>query len=224
MSLKSDLADLDIKDYKLQKYLENLTDAVELVRNNVIIGDRESKVLVPKPSDNEYCRILPQRLLVDEIKFSGDLNGLALQSSNSMCCLLQHSNAQSIADVTFAVLNFNTVLVDTDGMHVSSSNQRVTIQHSGIYLFQAAATFNPAGTGTVRLIGLRVDGTTCFARMSVSPQGGSTPSLFVSNIITLKRAQYVEVFVYQDSGAPLTMVNTYDANQHGPKFSVHRLS
>ena len=227
MSLKSDLADIDIKDHKLQKYLESLTDAVELIRNNVIIGDRESKLLVPKPSDNEYCRILPRRLIVDEIKFNEDKNQLALRSSNSMWAQLTNSVDISIPNVTFTALTWDTKSFDTDGLFDSANPSRFTCQHDGIYAINVTMTFAAAAGGTTRILGIRrfLANVRGIARICVAPQGAAAAvSLTVPAIIGLSRGKYVEAFCYQDSGAALASQKLNTTTVACPFFQIHRLS
>jgi hypothetical protein len=226
MSLKSKLSDLEIKDQKLKSFLSDLTDSVEMLRNNIVISDYESKLMALDSSDNGFCRILPTRLLVDEIKFSEDLNQLPLRSSNSMFTQLTHSVAQAILTATFTPLNLNTEEFDTDTMHglAPLPNRQISIKHEGVYLVYATCTFPADAGGTTRLLGIEVNNTTCIARMSVPPQGASAPSLCAAAIRKLYPGDFLESFVYQDSGVTLNMVITVDQHQSGTRFAAHRLS
>lgn len=222
MSLKSKLADLEIKDQKLKSFLNDLIDTVSLVSDNVIISDREYKTMSLSRGDSNFCRIRPQRLIVDEIRFTDDLNNLTLRSSCTMWASANRTTTQPISSGAFTNIEFDNILQDTDSVW-DATNYRFNINHDGIYLAMCTATFEAHSGGTTRILGITRSGS-CRARISVAPQGISAPSLSVASINTFNKGQYVDAFVYQDSTVSLNILATQSSTQARAYLSLHRLS
>ena len=112
---------------------------------------------------------------------------------------------QSIATSTFTKVSFNTEFFDTNSNYDSATNYRFTPTAAGKYLVGGHVYWgNTAGAGGVSVF-IRKNGSD-YARLdqktgtaSISIMGGST--LVDMNGST----DYLEFFVYQDSGAALTI-------------------
>lgn len=139
---------------------------------------------------------------------------------NADGCRVKDSNAaQAIANAVWTTLTWDTDVFDASGMHDPvTNNSRITAGRAGRYLVCAGTEFavNSTGARFVRLIKngseIAMFNTGAFATYNVR--------LNVTTITTLTVGQYVEVQVFQNSGAPLNVV----ANSSASFFTAHQLS
>ena len=134
-----------------------------------------------------------------------------------------HSAAQLIANVTFTALAFNAERFDTDAVHdVATNNTRLTCKTAGKYLIGANVAFAPATGGALREAYLRLNGGNAIAYDRRPPQGAAGGGVFLNPhaVWDLAVNDYVEVFVYQDSGGAL---NVEAAGFYTPEFWMHRI-
>jgi len=123
------------------------------------------------------------------------------------------SGNQSIANATFTAVTFDSETFDTDAFHSTSSNtSRFTVPSgkAGKYLLTGVIAF-ATGTGTREVAiyknGAAVNyGVTLPA--SANPLGTYMP---ISYVLSLAVADYVEIFVYQNSGGALNVTFPEDA-------------
>jgi hypothetical protein len=120
---------------------------------------------------------------------------------------------QSIANATFTAVAFDAETFDTDAFHSTSTNtSRFTVPSgkAGKYLITGTIAF-ATGTGTREVAyyknGAAVNyGPTLPA--SANPLGTYIP---ISYVLSLAVADYVEIFVYQNSGGALNVTFPEDA-------------
>jgi hypothetical protein len=117
---------------------------------------------------------------------------------------LRASADQTISNNTFTALTWNTENFDTDGFHDNSTNtSRITIPSGkgGKYLINAGIMFGTAGGA--RIVRLRINGTDkLFAEFA----GNSTffQPYTLNEVFSLVATDYIEFFVYQNSGGNVT--------------------
>lgn len=139
-------------------------------------------------------------------------------------CDLTHSVSQSIANTTLQALVFDTEAHDTASYHSTSSNtSRITVPTAGTYLFLANASFDVNATG-VRFIWFVKNGaSTQRIGLAYAPATtGETPGLHSATVLKLSATDYVEAYVYQNSGGALNVLGD-DAAFGRTKFSCVRL-
>jgi hypothetical protein len=135
-------------------------------------------------------------------------------------CLITRTTAQSISNGSFTAITFDAESLDTDAFHSTVTNtSRITIPSGkdGKYLIFGQANFNANGTGR-RIVRVYKNG----ANQSASEAEGTAsasayPSVSPTLILSLVATDYIELFVYQDSGGSL------DVNSAGTKFAVQYL-
>jgi hypothetical protein len=131
-------------------------------------------------------------------------------------CRVYRNTSQSIPNVTDTVLAWNAVRYDTDGMWNSGTPTRLTAQTAGRYLLGAAVTFDGSSGGGWRQVALR---SSVSARVAIggSPARGAGAGTHVVPLVTdwlLSVGEYVETYVYHDSGGALSVV------PYGEPFSL----
>jgi hypothetical protein len=123
-------------------------------------------------------------------------------------CQVTGSSTQSIATGSFTALDWDLDLIDPTALHSTSSNtSNVYIKTSGYYLITAQIQFatNATGNRQIRLYksGVFIDRTT-----AVMIANASVPIFVTSSSPQyLVAGDYVSVYAYQNSGAPLDIVN-----------------
>jgi len=131
-----------------------------------------------------------------------------------------HNTTQSIADTTDVTLAFNAERYDTDTIHDNSTNNsRLTATTAGIYLITASVEFDGSASGNRWLV-VELNGTTKLAGHISRHSDGDTTYMSISTIYSLSATDYVEVYVYQNSGGPLNIRSTGNLS---PEFSMIRL-
>ena len=115
----------------------------------------------------------------------------------------QRLGPQSIPHYTETALLWDVENYDTDFLHSTSVNpSRITAPVKGAYAFDVAASFASNGTG-VRYICLIINGTNKFSETQVLGSAADNAYLQLSDTLYLDSGDYVEAFVYQNSGGSL---------------------
>ncbi|MBI2885248.1 MAG: hypothetical protein HYY15_03640 [Candidatus Omnitrophica bacterium] len=111
-----------------------------------------------------------------------------------------NSNAVSVPNNTELALPFDSEVYDTGDLHsTATSATRLVAKTAGKYLI--LGNVNWAGyAGGVRNLTVRVNGATDVASMNL-PGSAVSGQMFIVAHYTLAVNDYVELFVYQDSGA-----------------------
>jgi len=118
-----------------------------------------------------------------------------------------HSVAQSIPHNTWTVLAFDSQHYDTDNIHDPvTNNSRLTCKTAGKYVIWFFIRFLASATG-VRGILIRLNGITSIGNQAyTSPASGDAQTaLNISMTKDLVVNDYVEVVVFQNSGAALNV-------------------
>lgn len=123
---------------------------------------------------------------------------------NPPICEVIQTVAQSIPNAGTALL-WDTEIVDTDGMHSTTTNtSRVTIQTPGRYLLGGAVCFTANATGR-RGSWWSVNGVALSGGEAIyaSPSAGNPTTSARMRAIYLNAGDYLELFAFQDSGGAL---------------------
>lgn len=131
-----------------------------------------------------------------------------------------HSAHQSIDNITWTPLAFNSERYDTDEIHDPvTNNSRLTCKTPGKYLIVAHLEFQPNATG-IRVANITLDTVTLIVRKVSLPPSTDNCSLNLSTIVDMALNQYVRVIVYQSSGGNLLV---YSTPQLSPEFMMQRI-
>lgn len=139
------------------------------------------------------------------------------------CARVYHNANISIANNTTTVLPFNSENFDTDNIHdTATNNTRLTCKTSGKYQITANVAW-ALGTGGRRGVNIKLNGIAFnyIASQESSPQPDNV-GYAVQNVTTLYNlnvGDYVEVEVYQSSGASLNI----QASNYTPLFMMAKV-
>jgi hypothetical protein len=132
-------------------------------------------------------------------------------------CKATRTGTVGIPDGTLTVVNWTSEIYDTDTMHDNSTNtSRITFTHAGTYSVKVNLAWAANGTGA-RWAAIQLNGAgTVLAEQSSSGfSSGDNPTLSVACDYLATAADYVEVFVLQNSGATLNVLGTGTAMAGG---------
>jgi hypothetical protein len=138
-------------------------------------------------------------------------------STTAAGCSLYSSVSVSIPNSTWTAVNFNSESLDTNAYHSTSSNtSRITIPagKAGKYIIFGKAQFQKNGTGR-RLAKLRINGTgTSYSEGEAPPSNNQDTSITLTciNFASLSVNDYLELYVYQESGGSLDQLGGSEAN------------
>ena len=117
---------------------------------------------------------------------------------------------QTIANGTVTVLALPNETYDTASLHDPAANTRLVAPVAGIYAITANVKWRASGGGSQRFVTLRKNGILSdLNTVQVAPVNSTLQftSEVVSGQFALAAGDFVEVFVLQDSGAALNVVN-----------------
>jgi hypothetical protein len=121
-------------------------------------------------------------------------------------CSVTRTAAQSIANTTYTAIAFTTEDYDTDAIHDNSTNNtRLTVPSGkgGKWQITGPVTF-ANGTG-YRIVRIYKNGVGLISLSSAPTVSGDNTTGVVSNVFNLSAGDYLEVFVYQNSGGALNV-------------------
>jgi hypothetical protein len=132
-------------------------------------------------------------------------------------CRVYHDANQSIINNQDTPLAFNSERFDTDTIHDTvTNNTRLTCKTDGIYDIDASVLFEGGSTTGLRVLKIRLNGTTNIANdVQVGLTGGNM--LNASTKYLLQVNDYLEVFVTQTSGGALNVVSI---GNYSPEFMM----
>jgi hypothetical protein len=136
------------------------------------------------------------------------------------CTAYKTTTAQSISNATDTTISYNAEEFDTDGFHDNSTNNtRFTIPSGkgGKYLITAIAT-TAVGSGP-RQIQVKKNGGTDQLSTLLNAASTYSTQIVITGILDLAVADYLELFIYQESGGSLNAL----AGQHIQRFSLYYL-
>lgn len=160
------------------------------------------------PGGDLFRRILDleQRLRKLERSPSGDGTFGTRQIGTLPVCFAYRSTTQSIGTGAFASLSLDSELIDTDTMHDTVTNpSRVTATTAGTYVIVAGVSFafNATGQRAIRVSKNGLSGGLVEDARQAITTGSANTSCTTSVIASLAVGDYLEAFVYQDSGGAL---------------------
>ena len=133
--------------------------------------------------------------------------------------------AQNISNTTWTVLAFNSERFDTGGgatsglHHNSTNNSRFTIATAGVYTIWAGIEWQGNASGSFRIMRITLNGSTEIAHQS-QPGAASGQRMSLSTIWSFSATDYVEVYVYQNSGSTLSIPGN---NNYSSEFAIAKL-
>jgi len=134
-------------------------------------------------------------------------------------CRVYHNAAQSIPNGVGTALAFNSERFDTDTMHdLVTNNSRITCKTAGIYLMSASIEYAESAVG-IRAVYFILNGGTAIGHITQNASSNMRQS--ASTIYSLSVNNYLECFVYQNSGGVLDINSS---GNYSPEFSVVRIA
>lgn len=155
-------------------------------------------------SDNQAVR----KAYVDALasKFSG--------------CMVRRTSNQSISNGTPNLVTWQTALYDTDSYWSAGDATKILIPVDGLYQIMANVTFEANATGT-RAFVIQVNGDS--SDYVLRPRGAATNAgewaFYGSTNVILHENDYLEMTVYQNSGAARNLVS----GGNSPSISIMRI-
>lgn len=139
-----------------------------------------------------------------------------------------HNANQSITNNTWTSLAFNSERYDQAGGSADTqhdtvtNNSRLTCRYAGVYQITGTAAFAANSTG-VRYIRIFHQGTTIISPVQINftPGGADATILNVTTDWLMAVNEYVELQVFQTSGAGLNVLN---AASYSPEFMWKRVA
>lgn len=162
----------------------------------------------------------PPNFVTGQVVTEAELDNLSNNLTflaNPPTCRVFNSAAISIPNGASTVLTFNSEHFDTDTMHSTATDpSRITITTAGRYMFDGNVSFAANATGT-RGILFRVNGTTTIKSMFVLAASTGTDLSLSGGPFALAAGAYVEMLVFQNSGAAL---NVEAVGSYSPEFAA----
>lgn len=150
----------------------------------------------------------------------------AAAGSTAINARVYHNAAQSISTASWTPLAFNSERFDTGGgatsglHHNSTNNSRFTIATAGVYTVWAGIEWQGNASGSFRIMRITVNGSTEIAHQS-QPGASAGQRMSLSTIWSFSANDYVEVFVFQNSGSTLTVAGD---NNYSSEFAIAKLN
>lgn len=118
-------------------------------------------------------------------------------------CSVSNAAVTVASSVTLAALAADTEQYDNDSMHSTvSSNSRITIQTAGRYEIGCVVKYSASASGNRSTV-FKVNGTTSYNVDLRTGTGTNTTAISGSRTLVLAAGDYVEVFMFQNSGGDL---------------------
>jgi hypothetical protein len=134
--------------------------------------------------------------------------GVILSNSAQPRARAYNSAAQSVNNATLTALTLDSEDYDVGAMHDNvTNNSRMTIPTggNGLYLLVAKTTFASNGTGAARELRLTKNGAAIGTSVLHAPTAAANEQISVTGIEVLVATDYIEAYVYQDSGGALNV-------------------
>ena len=132
--------------------------------------------------------------------------------------IYRNSN-QSIADSTSAAISFTTATYDPSSFWSSGSHLTFPASSDGYYSITAHVDF-AFNSGGYRQISIVKNGTTTIATTSIDASSNNDTILSLTTEYSFVATDYIQLFVYQNSGGALDVVRAAD---YSPVLSLHRI-
>lgn len=150
---------------------------------------------------------------VTAAKMNAYVRDLATFLLNIPAVRLWHNTTQSVVDSTDAALAFNQEALDSDNGHSTvTNNSRYTVQTAGTWEFTAIVPWAGSAAGK-RELSLRVNNTTTYGGQTVTATGSNRLAACVTVFAPMSVSDYMEAWVWQNSGGALLVDNTFRGGQ-----------
>jgi hypothetical protein len=149
---------------------------------------------------------------------SGATTGLKWGYTNSISAFLYKAAAQSIPNATWTAVTFSDEAWDTNSFHDTSTNtSRITIPAglAGKYAFNLRGFFAANATG-VRYIAVYLNGVS--VRINYFPANAADFEIALNTKINLVATDYVEMYVFQNSGGSLNFTASATEGEFSTNF------
>jgi hypothetical protein len=130
----------------------------------------------------------------------------AYSLSQQVSARVYRSTVQSIPNATWTAVSFDTVSYDNGGQWSVGVPTRLTCQQAGTYVISGHIALALVAGGAYRAVGIYLNGTIQIALTDISNVtlvAAGQPLISVSTVVRLQAGDYIELKVYQDSGAAL---------------------
>lgn len=115
---------------------------------------------------------------------------------------------QAIPNNSVRKVNWNAESFDIGGFHDNTTNNtRLTVPEAGIYQINAMVAWGTNGSGE-RLLTVLKNGNLTQLTATKTPVSGSSTTQSLSGMLELAVGDFIEVSVFQSSGASLDLVST----------------
>jgi hypothetical protein len=136
-------------------------------------------------------------------------------------CRVYGTANQSLPASTSTLVSFDAERFDTDNMHTTSPNGRITFNTAGYYIVGANIQFSANASG-VRMVSIKRNGTKVIGEQALGAVSSSiATSINVSTIYYFNAGDYVECYAYQSSISSITINRTTD--ETSPEFYAMRI-
>jgi len=178
--------------------------------------DNDTRIYVEKSTDEDHIRMD----VAGVEAFDLDDDGVLSLPKQSRARAYQSGTGQSISHNTLTKVTLNTKNYDEQNEFDIASNYRFTTNSGGYYLLIGKVRFSSPTTDQAIVTQLRKNGTiVAQSDSSVSGTQGNA-SCSTAAVIYLVTNDYVELWVWQNSGSSKTLVASADATY----FDIHKLS
>ena len=121
------------------------------------------------------------------------------------CSLIKSSGTNSVSNATWTAVNWPAESFDTNSFHDNSTNtSRITIPSgkAGKYSVTGFIQWDENTSGTARYLAIYKNGVSVF--YTTTTPSNAYPCGFIFTTLDLSVSDYIEMFVYQDSGSTRT--------------------
>lgn len=136
--------------------------------------------------------------------FQGLANGSLTHLATSGFSVYASAGTYSIPDSAWTKVQLNSETYDLGGEFDSTTNYRFTAAATGKYLITAAAIMTSLASGKLFQIAIYKNGV-IYKQDGKQSAGNSFTYSSISAMIDLTAGDYVEIFVFQDSGGALNI-------------------
>lgn len=162
---------------------------------------------------------------------SGDISvDGSITKSSPIGCQLRRSSTQAIPHNTWTAVLYNVTPADWDpfGMWTwkAGGESKVYVKVKGHYRIRASVGWDANAGGGRRITGIRLNGTVWVAQQTDYPGGNSLAHTIVGETLELDptAGDYVEICVYQDSGASINIQAATVSNLMNNTVIVERMT
>ena len=149
------------------------------------------------------------------LKVPGNADGTILTDTYKPVFFARNNNTQSIPNNTSTKVEYNNEIFDSHGYYDHTTNYRFTPLIAGYYHITANAQIN--NTTGVRGFDIKKNGSR-FVNIDNHDDSTSAQSCFLSSLIPFNGStDYVEVFIFQNSGSSKNLSN-------GTQYSITEFS